>query len=259
MKKTNIATILLVALSLMSSSTKAVTMPPAATVYENGESAQVTHPFTTWRAETIVSLNDIERYGLENCFTASAIDAKLLARMKGRSYKENCTLPLEQLVYLKVLHYNLEGEIKLGEMVCNQLISDDLLTIFRALYEAKYPIERMVLVDNYEADDTASMVANNSSGFNFRYIAHSTRLSKHSMGLAVDINPLYNPYVRSVNGRVTVEPIEGKPYIDRTQPFPYKINKEDLCYKLFIKQGFTWGGAWKNSKDYQHFEKSVDQ
>ncbi|MGL4853536.1 MAG: M15 family metallopeptidase [Phocaeicola sp.] len=256
MRKIKKSSPLLATLFLLSISTNAATIPPSAMVEQSTEKDQSTHPFATWIAESVVSTSEIEEYGIENCFTSCPIDSQLFARMKGKSYKENCTIPLEQLVYLKVLHYNLDGEIKLGEMVCNRLISNDLLTIFRALYDARYPIERMVLIDHYDADDNASMVANNSSGFNFRYISNTTRLSKHSMGLAVDINPRFNPFVRSVNGKLSVEPIEGKPYIDRTQPFPYKIDKEDLCYKLFIKHGFTWGGAWKNSKDYQHFEKN---
>ena len=99
------------------------------------------------------------------------------------------------------------------------------------------------------------MRANNSSAFNFRYISGTKSLSRHSRGMAVDINPLYNPYVRYRGSRTLVEPANAKPYVDRSKDFPYKIVKGDLCYRLFKKYGFTWGGDWKNSKDYQHFEK----
>ena len=142
-----------------------------------------------------------------------------------------------------------------GELICHKTIADDLLAIFRELYQAKYPIERMVLVDEYDADDEASMRANNSSAFNFRYISGTKTLSRHSRGMAIDINPLYNPYVRHRGGRTLVEPANAQAYVDRTKDFPYKIVKGDLCYRLFKKYGFTWGGDWKNSKDYQHFEK----
>jgi len=82
------------------------------------------------------------------------------------------------------------------------------------------------------------------------------KLSNHSKGLAIDINPLYNPYVKTnKNGKIIISPEKGKKYADRKQSFPYKIDKNDLCYKEFIKHGFIWGGAWKSLKDYQHFEK----
>ena len=192
---------------------------------------------------------------LESGFCQQEITDGLFVRIKGKSYKDNCTTSLSDLRYLQVLHYNKEGEVLKGELICHQSISEDLLTIFRELYKAKYPIERMVLVDEYGADDEASMQANNSSAFNFRYVSGTKSLSRHSRGMAIDINPLYNPYVRQRNGRTVVEPTNAEAYVDRTKDFPYKIVKGDLCYRLFKKYGFTWGGEWKNSKDYQHFEK----
>lgn len=114
----------------------------------------------------------------------------------------------------------------------------------------------MVLIDDYEADDERSMAANNTSCFNFRLIASSGRPSKHGKGLAVDVNTLYNPYVwRKKSGELVVSPAAGKAYADRKKSFKYKIDTNDLCYKEFIKHGFTWGGSWKHRKDYQHFEK----
>jgi hypothetical protein len=85
------------------------------------------------------------------------------------------------------------------------------------------------------------------------------KISKHGMGLAVDINTLYNPYITTVNGRRTVEPVNAEPYTDRDANFDYKIEKGDLCYELFTAHGFKWGGEWKNSKDYQHFEIPDDK
>lgn len=188
-------------------------------------------------------------------FCQQELTDAIFARIKGKSYKEHCTIPRSDLRYLQVLHYNKEGEVLRGELICHKTIADDLLAIFRELYQAKYPIERMVLVDEYDADDEASMQANNSSAFNFRYISGTQTLSRHSRGMAIDINPLYNPYVRHRGGRTLVEPANAQAYVDRTKDFPYKIVKGDLCYRLFKKYGFTWGGDWKNSKDYQHFEK----
>jgi len=210
-----------------------------------------------WKAGAQVSITEVEKYGIRKCFVAENISSEIFKRMWKKSYKENCTVPRSELRYIKALHYTLDGKIQLGEMVCNNAIANDLIEIFRELYEAKYPIERMVLVDNYDALDESSMEANNSSCFNFRFITGTTKPSNHSQGRAVDINTLYNPYVKErKDGSTYVEPKTGRPYIDRSKDFSYKIDRNDLCYKLFKKHGFDWGGDWKSVKDYQHFEKS---
>lgn len=192
----------------------------------------------------------------EEDFRISEIDEATFARMKGKSYKDDCPIPLGDLRLLHVLHKDLEGNTHKGELVCNVYIASDVLEIFKALYEVGYPIERVRLVDEYNADDETSMRDNNSSCFNFRFISHTTRISKHGLGLAVDINTLYNPFVKEVNGKRNVEPATAEEYTDRTKSFPYKIESGDLCYRLFTERGFEWGGEWKTVKDYQHFEVS---
>ncbi|MCR5771194.1 MAG: M15 family metallopeptidase [Butyrivibrio sp.] len=189
-------------------------------------------------------------------FYIEMISDELFAQMKGKSYKDDCTIPIEDLRYIHILHKNLEGATCEGEMVCHEIIAQDLLEIFEELYINDYPIERMELIDVYDADDEASMTANNSSCFNYRCISHTTKISKHGLGIAVDINPLYNPYTKEVDGTRIVEPAAGAPYLDREADFPYKIDENDLCYKLFTEHGFIWGGSWNSVKDYQHFELS---
>ncbi len=129
--------------------------------------------------------------------------------------------------------------------------------ILRSLYDASYPIEKMRLIDHYGADDQASMEDNNSSAFNFRPRAHQTAISKHALGLAIDINPLYNPYVLTTeSGYRIVEPASAGAYLDRSADFPYKIERDDLCCTLFREHGFYWGGGWASrTKDFQHFER----
>ena len=187
-------------------------------------------------------------------FYISEITDEIFARMKGRSFKDDCTVPREDLRYLHVLHKNIEGEVLEGEMIVSRHIAEDVLEILKELYEADYPIERIRLIDEYDADDERSMEDNNSSCFNFRLISHTTIVSKHGLGMAVDINPLYNPYTKIADGERIIEPLAGEPYLDREKEFPYKIEKGDLCYSLFIERGFEWGGDWTNRKDYQHFE-----
>ena len=188
-------------------------------------------------------------------FYQQEITDEIFARIEGKSFKANCTTPREDLRYLRVLHYNKDREVLEGELICHKDIADDLLVIFQELYKAAYPIERMVLIDEYDADDEASMRANNTSAFNFRYASGMNRLSSHSKGMAIDINPLYNPLVKERGGRTLFYPSNADAYVDRTKYFPYKIEKEDLCVRLFKKYGFSWGGDWRSSKDYQHFEK----
>ena len=124
-----------------------------------------------------------------------------------------------ELRYLKVLHRNADGNPQRGEMVVNAAIADKAIDIFRQLYLADYRIERMVLIDNYDADDESSMRANNSSSFNFRFMTGSTtKISKHGLGLAIDINTLYNPYVKEkADGSWHIEPATGEPYAFRSE------------------------------------------
>ena len=189
-------------------------------------------------------------------FTSQTIPDSVWTTMQGRTWHNNPYINRSDLRYLRISHYDLEGRIHVGELICNKLIAQKLLAIFRELYRAHYPIQQMRLPDNYGADDERQMRANNTSCFCYRNVSGSKKLSKHARGLAIDINPLYNPYIRysKKDGSQIVEPATGKPYVDRKVDFPYKITTNDLCYKLFIKHGFSWGGAWRTMKDYQHFE-----
>ena len=208
-----------------------------------------------WMAGNAVTLAEVEQFGVDNCFAVCQIDDITFARMKGKSYKAECTIPRSELRYIKALHVTQDGAILMGEMVVNRAIAQDVVAILRRLYEAGYPIEKMVLVDEYNADDELSMRANNSSAFNYRHTPGGTRLSAHSRGMAVDINPLYNPYVKNYPDRVYVAPATATEYVNRHGAFPYKIDRDDLCCRLFLEHGFEWGGDYKTIKDYQHFEK----
>jgi len=191
-------------------------------------------------------------------FYYTELTEEIKMRITGISYpdtEEPLQITYDDLAYVHVLHYDFDGEVQHGELICNKAIAQDLVDIFRQLYDSQYPIEKICLIDAYDGDDETSMMDNNTSCFNYRTVSGSSKLSKHSYGLAVDINPLYNPYVKTRNGKTLVSPENGIPYADRSEDFLYKIDTEDLCYQLFIQHGFSWGGAWKNSKDYQHFEK----
>jgi hypothetical protein len=191
-------------------------------------------------------------------FYYEEITDEIKARINGKSFDENGKISYEELRYVKVQHWGFDGKAHDGELIVNKAIAEDIVSIFQELYEAKYPIERMMLVDEYDADDDASMAANNTSAFNYREVAGTDRLSLHSYGVAIDINPLYNPYVRTVDGKQIITPENGAKYADRSLDIDYYIKKGDFLYQAFIDRGFTWGGDWKNTKDYQHFQKELD-
>ena len=172
------------------------------------------------------------------------------------SDEEELAITYEELRYVHILHYDFDGNLAEGELICNEYIAQDLVEIFYELYRNEYQLEKVHLIDEYDGDDTASMEDNNTSCFNYRLVEGSSSLSRHALGLAIDVNPLYNPYITyEENGSERISPASASAYADRTVNFPYKIDENDLCYKLFMKHGFTWGGNWNSSKDYQHFQK----
>ena len=206
-------------------------------------------------AAAVLNVSGLSLAEIKSLFTIEEISEEIFKRIYGKSYKADCIVSKEQLRYLRMLYYGFDDKTHVGEMIVNVSIAEDIKDIFYLLYQEKYQIERMVLVDEYQADDVLSMAANNTSSFNYRKIDGMSVMSKHSRGMAVDVNPKQNPYVRIINGEVNCQPQSGEIYMDREKDFPHKIDHEDLCYCLFRTYGFTWGGDWEDMKDYQHFQK----
>ena len=216
--------------------------------------AQITPDPSSYAAGTELSEEVVLAAGEDAWFTVSEISDDLFARIYGLSFKENCTVPRENLRYIRVLHRDIDGRILVGELIMHADVAEDVCDIFHQLYQASYPIEKMRLIDDYGADDNASMEDNNTSAFNFRLIAGTDRISNHAYGKAIDINPYYNPYVIPEDSYVS--PASAAAYADRSAAFDYKIDRGDLCYQLFLEKGFTWGGDWQSPIDYQHFERT---
>lgn len=229
------------------------------------EEEQLSHPHTSQKtsnenpSENTSAEETKKTYGnrmtYAEGFFFETISPEIEQRISGKSYPKGCTYPLENLRYVKVKYYDFDGRVQSGELIVNTLIAQDIVEIFKELYDAKYPIEKIRLIDEYNASDDASMADNNSSAFNYRCVDGTSTLSNHSYGLAVDINPLYNPYVRTGFGDRDVLPVNGADYADREKDFPHKITKGDVCYNAFVSRGFLWGGEWDNPVDYQHFYK----
>jgi D-alanyl-D-alanine carboxypeptidase len=181
--------------------------------------------------------------------TVSVIDGKTRARMK-YSWRRGCPAPLKDLRLVTMTHWGFDGANHIGEMVLHRRVVDDVLTVFRTLFDARFPIRRMRLVDVYRGDDDRSMAADNTSAFNCRKVTGGSDWSQHSYGWAIDINPVENPYV-SRSGRIL--PPNGEKYADRSRRARGMIHRGDLVYRAFISIGWGWGGNWRSIKDYQHF------
>lgn len=216
--------------------------------------------------ETETSMNDQpqqispSRVTYEPGFYYEELSDAIKARITGISYpEEGGEITYDDLRYLGLLYFDFDGNEQEGELICNKSIAQDLIEIFYELYRNEYQIEQVRLVDEYGGDDTLSMLDNNTSCFNYRVVDGTTNLSKHAYGLAIDINPFYNPYIvfnKDGTGETYISPKGSEVYADRSKEFAYKIDENDLCYKLFTQHGFTWGGNWNNTKDYQHFQKT---
>lgn len=193
----------------------------------------------------------------ERYFKSYEISDDIFDRIYKLSYKENCTMPREDLRYLKLLHYGFDGEIHVGELMVNVKVAEEMIEIFTRLFEYKYEVEKMYLVDNYDADDTASIDENNTSAFNFRNVTGGKNLSKHAYGSAIDINPQQNPYVSYKTGKAHWVHTNANAYIERFDQ-DHMITHDDICYRIFKEYGYTWGGDWNEPKDYQHFEKAIE-
>lgn len=167
------------------------------------------------------------------------------------SLPEDSLISPRDLRRVCVRYVDFDGAEQTGDIICAKSVARDIEDIFAELFKARYPIEKIRCAHEYGGDDDLIMGDNASSAFNYRFIANTRTLSLHAKGLAIDINPLYNPYIQ--NG--VVMPANAEPYADRTADFPHKITHDDLCYKLFTKHGWQWGGDWTENVDYQHFFK----
>jgi poly-gamma-glutamate synthesis protein (capsule biosynthesis protein) len=184
--------------------------------------------------------------------TIGEIPDALRAEMRGRSWRDEPDCPrFEELRLLGLSHLGFDGAVRRGELVVHRGVAEEVAHIFEQLFLAGFPIEHMQRVDRYGGDDEASMAANNSSGFNVRRIQGSALLSHHALGLAIDINPVQNPWVRGAR----VDPPAGRAYLDRTRLRPGMIVAEGAVVAAFRARGWHWGGEFADAQDYHHFSK----
>lgn len=171
-------------------------------------------------------------------------------RIVGSSWREGCPVGLGKLRLLRVTYWGFDDRAHNGRLVVNRRFDDEIVAVMRRLYRIRYPIRRMRLIDRYGADDHRSMNADNTSGFNCRFVAGTERWSMHAYGLAIDINPIENPYVSGDH----VSPSAGEPFADRSRDAPGMVHSGDRVVRAFARIAeWEWGGSWPGAKDYQHF------
>jgi D-alanyl-D-alanine carboxypeptidase-like protein len=161
----------------------------------------------------------------------------------------HCPVTQAQLQAVHVRYVGFDGASHGGVLVVNRRVARDVAIVFRRLYAARFPIRRVTPIAAFHGSDDASMAADNTSGFNCRRAVGGSGWSEHAYGLAIDVNPLENPYV--LNGKVL--PPAGRRYVDRSRARRGMAVEGGVLVRAFAAVGWKWGGRWSGSPDYQHF------
>ena len=172
-----------------------------------------------------------------------------LKKIKVRSDLKNFNSIYKELSLINVYYLGYDSLVHRGQLVCHKSVANELKEIFIELYKIKFPIESVRPISLFEWNDEISMSSNNTSCFNYRTVSKSNKLSEHSKGLAIDLNPKYNPYISS---KGVISPKNGE-YNNKNIG---TIIVDSKVISIFRDKGWKWGGNWKRSKDYQHFSKN---
>lgn len=173
--------------------------------------------------------------------------------MTGVSWRPGCPVPLRDLRVVRATHWSFDGRVHTGRLIVHRDVAEDVLTVLRRLYAARFPIRRMVPVDAYGASDFRSIEADNTSAFNCRYVDGTRRWSEHAYGRAVDVNPIENPFVTASG---TTSHAASRSFLRRS-PYRRGMSVEGgALVRAFDAVGWGWGGRWRGAKDYQHFSAS---
>ncbi len=153
----------------------------------------------------------------------------------------------KNLKLISIEYFSFDDKLHQGQILIHKELANDLIEIFKKIKEKKFPICKVIPINNYNWSDEESMKDNNTSAFNYRYIKGTKKLSSHALGRAIDINPIQNPQIK-----------DRKTYPANTE-YNIRVNgtitPNSFLVKEFLKRGWRWGGYWKRTKDYQHFEK----
>ena len=156
---------------------------------------------------------------------------------------------IENLSLVDVYYYGFDDKLHKGQLIVNKQVVLDVVEIFEFIRESHFPINKVVPISKYGWSDEKSMMDNNTSAFNYRFISGSRVISNHASGLAIDINPSLNPYIKNGSS------LPANCLYDTTKAGT--ISAGSQLVSEFKSRGWKWGGNWKSLKDYQHFEKKL--
>jgi D-alanyl-D-alanine carboxypeptidase-like protein len=146
-------------------------------------------------------------------------------------------------------YVDFDGKPHQGRLIVHAGWARPVLGVFRKLYEARFPIRRMRLQEAYGSNDDRLGFADDTSGFNCRYVKGTHTWSEHAYGRAIDLNPRENPQVAERK----ISPPAGRRLLDRTRLRPGMIHPADKVVRSFAAIGWRWGGYWRSPVDYMHF------
>ncbi len=207
-----------------------------------------------------------ENFTLCPGFSYEDVSPELRQFMDGKSFKiqssdgkENDWVRFEDLRYLKVQHWGFDDKVHSGEMIIHESVAREVLEIFKEIFDAKFPIYQIKLIEHYNVDDEKSMAANNSHCFRITEGSFNSERPWHGLGWAIDINPLVNPciYTEAKEGEAKFAPANAEKYLDRSLSEKGMIKPEpgNACYVAFVRRGWEWGGSWSDPVDLHHFQK----
>lgn len=183
--------------------------------------------------------------------TVGPVTAELRERM-GTSWSQDCPVALTDLRYLTVSFVGFDDRLHTGELVVAARVAQDVVGVFRRLFEARFPIEEMRLPTTADLEAAPTGDGNNTAAYVCRAARGSTRWSAHALGLAVDVNPFHNPLVR----RDLVVPELAGAYTERGEVRAGMHLSDGPAVHAFADIGWAWGGTWRSSKDYMHFSET---
>ncbi len=230
-----------------------------AQIFNNEKTAPLTRISHSAQVKEIQKANALDEVSvagfsddeLRECFYSTTIDDKLKERLVKMGYADQ--IPAEQLSYVRVLYYDFNGKPIVGEIVVNASIAKPVENVFYDLFLHKYQIGKMILPDAYGTRISQSYADNNTVGLAFN-LTDDNKGDLHARGFAIDLNPLYNPLIKDNGSSLSVFPMEGQLYLDRTVNSDHFIHANDYAVEAFKKEGFVWKGNVQGLNDYKHFE-----
>lgn len=186
--------------------------------------------------------------------TIDEIPDDVAARMVPTTWRDGCPVPMGDLRYLRMSYVDFDGVARVGEMIVHHDVAEDVVTVFRTIFAARFPIRQMRLMDDFGGDVHNGLAADNTYSFNCRrQLGNDQRWSEHAYGRAIDINPRENPYWHPAVGFVS--PPSGADYVERS-PATGLIEDDSVVVRAFADVGWKWGGDWTTVLDWMHFSPS---